>query len=91
MKKLMTARFLFAVIFSLVLSTYPRMVWSDTTGHNLTAPTKSKIHKKSKKKSKKNKTQKLKVAKNASGPQGEISDQTEVSQQSDNSGSKKKK
>jgi hypothetical protein len=91
MKKTIITRFLFFIIFSLVLSTYPRIGWSSTSGDNLSTHTKNKIHKKSKKKGKKIKPQKLKVAKNGSGPQDEISDQTEVSQQADNSGTKKKK
>ena len=89
MKRSMTVSFLFVVIFSLVFSTYPGMVWSNTTDNNL--KTSTKTHKKSKKKTKKAKAQKLKVSKNSSGPMNDISDQTEVSQQADQSGAKKKK
>jgi hypothetical protein len=89
MKRSMIVSSFFVVIFSLAFSTYPGMVWSNTTDKNLTTST--KIHKKSKKKTKKAKAQKFKVAKNDAGPMNDISDQTEVSQQADQSGAKKKK
>jgi hypothetical protein len=91
MKKPTTIFFLFAVIFSLVLLTYPKIFLGNTTDDSLAATTKTQIHKKSKKKAKKLKSAKVKVSKSSAGSQDEVSDQTEVSQQADSSGNKKKK
>jgi hypothetical protein len=88
LKRSMIVSFLF-IIFSLVFSTYPGIAWSNAADKNLS--TSAKTHKKSKKKTKKVKAQKLKAAKNSSGPMNDVSDQTDVSQQADQSGAKKKK
>jgi hypothetical protein len=50
-----------------------------------------KAPKKSKKKHKKSKLGKVKVSKSSNGPQDEISDQTDVSQQADSTENKKKR
>jgi hypothetical protein len=50
-----------------------------------------KAPKKNKKKHKKSKSGKVKVSKSSTGPQDEISDQTDVSQQADSTENKKKR
>jgi hypothetical protein len=91
MKKPMTACFFIVVLlisFSLVR---PQLALCDSPSDGLSTPAKEKAPKKAKKKHKKSKSSKVKVSKNSAGPQDEISDQTEVSQQADSAGNKNKK
>ena len=91
MKKHFLLKISLVVLLFLFLPPAVKTALSDTADNGISNSTPVKTHKKVKKKGKKAKLSKLKVSKNSAGPQDEVSDQTEVSQQSDESVSKKKK
>ncbi len=93
MKRAVVIRFVFVVTLTFFSLSHP----SFSLGDNLSVtpspstPVKIKASKKTKKKHhKKSKSTKLKVAKSPAGSQDEVSDQTDVSQQADQSGTKKR-
>lgn len=91
MKKALITSFLFItflISFSLIR---PQLVFCDSPSESLSTDVPMKAPKKSKKKHKKSKLGKVKVSKSSNGPQDEISDQTDVSQQADSTENKKKR
>jgi hypothetical protein len=91
LKKAFITGFLFITIlisFSLIR---PQLVFCDIPSESLLSDVPVKVPKKSKKKHKKSKSGKMKVSKSSDGPQDEISDQTDVSQQADSTENKKKR
>ncbi len=91
MKKVLSVSFLFVSILFSALLIYPQSAFCNDISNNLSTPTKVKVPKKAKTKTKKAKATKLKVSKTSAGAQDEVSDQTDVSQQADSTGNKKKR
>ncbi len=88
MKKLVIASFLsVAIVVSGLL--IPRVALSSDPVDKADAPV--KVPKKAKKAHKKAKAGKIKVSKTSAGAQDEVSDQSDVSQQADKTGTKKKR
>ena len=79
------------VFFSFFIAPQVPGVLGDNDLKPVSANAKLKAPKKKKSKKKKSKAQKIKAAKSSAGPQDEVSDQTEVSQQANESGKRSKK
>jgi hypothetical protein len=89
-KAFITGFLLITILISFSLIS-PQLVFCDNPSESLSTDVPIKAPKKNKKKHKKSKSGKVKVSKSSTGPQDEISDQTDVSQQADSTENKKKR
>ncbi|GEM_PF-3328498 len=91
MKKAFITGFLFITFMISFSFIRPQLVFCDSPSKSISTDVPMKAPKKNKKKHKKSKSGKVKVSKSSTGPQDEISDQTDVSQQADSTENKKKR
>jgi hypothetical protein len=92
LKKVWVTSLCFTAVMAFFSLTHPPFSFGDSLSESsaVSVPKASKKKKKTKKKHKKAKSIKLKVEKSSAGSQDEVSDQTDVSQQADQSGNKKR-